>query len=142
PISFSGGIDQHNFADAVACDLVPVTSCTDLLRPGGYARLPKYLANLEEAMREAGARTRDEFILKPFGMEAEARRLVRAEIDEDGVSADEEARVVCMAGMLNAHEVTSRVTGDPRYAAGKNGKPPRKVGSTLVLLDCLSCDKC
>ena len=34
------------------------------------------------------------------------------------------------------------MTGDPRYAAGKNGKPPRKVGSTLVLLDCLSCDKC
>jgi putative selenate reductase len=38
--------------------------------------------------------------------------------------------------------VVQRVTGDPRYAAGKNGKPPRKVGSTLVLLDCLSCDKC
>jgi putative selenate reductase len=43
---------------------------------------------------------------------------------------------------LNAHEVTARVTGDPRYGAGKNGKPPRKVGSQLVLLDCLSCDKC
>ncbi|HXU73383.1 MAG TPA: 4Fe-4S dicluster domain-containing protein [Polyangia bacterium] len=47
-----------------------------------------------------------------------------------------------MAGVLNSHEVAARVTGDPRYAAGKNGKPPRKVGSTLVLLDCLSCDKC
>ena len=39
PLSFSGGIDQHNFVDAVACDFVPVTTCTDLLRPGGYGRL-------------------------------------------------------------------------------------------------------
>jgi ferredoxin len=51
-------------------------------------------------------------------------------------------RIVRMAGVLNSHEVTARVTGDPRYAAGKNGRPPRKVGSQLVLLDCLSCDKC
>ena len=56
PLSFSGGIDQHNFVDAVACDLVPVTTCTDLLRPGGYGRLSKYLENLEEAMVEVCAR--------------------------------------------------------------------------------------
>jgi putative selenate reductase len=143
PISFSGGIDQHNFADAVACDLVPVTTCTDLLRPGGYGRLPKYLDNLADAMTECGATTRDEFILRRFGKEAEARRLVQSELDEDGVQVgDVEHRVVRMAGLLNTHEIVSRVTGDPRYAAGKNGKPPRKVGTSLVLLDCLSCDKC
>ncbi len=153
PISFSGGIDQHNFADAVACDLVPVTTCTDLLRPGGYGRLPKYLENLSEAMSAAGAVTRDDWILRRFGKEAEARRLVTAELDEEGaLSSDEEgsplsdealrARVVKMAGLLNTHEVVQHVTGDPRYAAGKNGKPPRKVGTSLVLLDCLSCDKC
>jgi putative selenate reductase len=144
PISFSGGIDQHNFADAVACDLVPVTTCTDLLRPGGYGRLAKYLDNLAEAMAECGAKTRDEFILRRFDKEAEARRLVKAELEEDPVvlAADFHDQVVRMAGGLNTHEVVQRITGDPRYAAGKNGKPPRKVGSTLVLLDCLSCDKC
>jgi putative selenate reductase len=141
PISFSGGIDQHNFADAVACDLVPVTTCTDLLRPGGYGRLSKYLDNLAEAMEAAGAKTRDEFILRRFGMEAEARRLVAAQLEEEGAPPNE-SRVIQMAGLLNTHEVVQRVTGDPRYAAGKNGKPPRKVGSQLVLLDCLSCDKC
>jgi putative selenate reductase len=145
PLSFSGGIDQHNFADAVACDLVPVTTCTDLLRPGGYGRLSKYLTNLEEAMLECGARDRDELILRRFGRGAEAERLVDGELEEQQVKlAPEErrARVVRMAGVLNSHEVAARVTGDPRYAAGKNGKPPRKVGSQLVLLDCLSCDKC
>src|SRR5450631_1284477 len=45
-ISFSGGLDAHNVAAAVAMNFVPVTTCTDLLRPGGYARLSRYLANL------------------------------------------------------------------------------------------------
>jgi putative selenate reductase len=145
PLSFSGGIDQHNFVDAVACDFVPVTTCTDLLRPGGYGRLGKYLDNLEEAMAACGARDRDDLILNRFDKGAEARRLVEAELEEQGVGVDQRelsARIVRMAGVLNSHEVTARVTGDPRYAAGKNGKPPRKVGSTLALLDCLSCDKC
>jgi putative selenate reductase len=166
PISFSGGIDQHNFTDAVACDLVPVTTCTDLLRPGGYGRLPKYLQNLEEAMAESGARDREELILRRFGCAAEAVRLVFGELREEGspeadalearllaaakageplrplVDGPLHARIVRMAGLLNTHEVTARVTGDPRYAAGKNAKPPRKIGSQLKLLDCISCDKC
>jgi putative selenate reductase len=167
PLSFSGGIDQHNFTDAVASDLVPVTTCTDLLRPGGYGRLSRYLENLEEAMVEVGARDRDELILYRFDKGAEAVRNVIAELrEEQGAKAEPELdslqaellaslrdkaplrkdaisdRIVRAAGVLNSHEVTARVTGDPRYAAGKNTKPPRKVGSTLVLLDCLSCDKC
>ena len=77
PLSFSGGIDQHNVVDAVACDFVPVTTCTDLLRPGGYGRLGKYLENLEEAMAACGARDRDELICKRFGKEAEAVRARR-----------------------------------------------------------------
>src|SRR5260370_2249271 len=56
PLSFSGGIDQHNVVDAVACDFVPVTTCTDLLRPGGYGRLGKYLENLQQAMLAVRAR--------------------------------------------------------------------------------------
>jgi putative selenate reductase len=145
PLSFSGGIDQHNFVDAVACDFVPVTTCTDLLRAGGFGRMRAYLENLEEAMIAAGARDRDELILRRFGKGDEARRLVDAELEDEGVTVDaaeHRARVVRTAGVLNSHEVTARVTGDPRYGAGRNGKPPRKVGSSLVLLDCLSCNKC
>ena len=146
PLSFSGGIDQHNVVDAVACDFVPVTTCTDLLRPGGYGRLGKYLENLEEAMVACGARDRDELDLQALrqgrrGGAARRRRASKSRASR--VDATERrARIVRMAGVLNSHEVAARVTGDPRYAAGKNGKPPRKVGSMLVLLDCLSCDKC
>lgn len=34
------------------------------------------------------------------------------------------------------------VRANPRYAAAQNHTAPRKVGSKLVLLDCLTCDKC
>ena len=55
PLSFAGGGDALNFPELVADGLTPVTVCTDLLRPGGYARLPQYLATLEAAMDRAGA---------------------------------------------------------------------------------------
>ncbi|MFN8094856.1 MAG: hypothetical protein U0599_22020 [Vicinamibacteria bacterium] len=61
PLSFSAGVDNRNFADCVALGLAPVTTCTDLLKPGGYGRLPRYLENLEERMREKGARTIEEY---------------------------------------------------------------------------------
>ena len=36
PVSFSAGIDAKNFPAAVACGMVPVTTCTDLLRRGRF----------------------------------------------------------------------------------------------------------
>jgi putative selenate reductase len=147
PLSFSGGIDQHNVVDAVACDFVPVTSCTDLLRAGGYARMTKYLVNVEEAMIACGARTRDELIWRRFDKGDEARRLARAELQSGDGRGDVDETLLCdrttkIAARLNSRELAARALEDPRYGAAKNGKPPRKVGSTLVLFDCLSCDKC
>ena len=67
PVSFSAGLDAHNVAGAVAMDLVPATVCTDLLRPGGYGRLPRYVANLEARMRELGVARVPDFILRHAG---------------------------------------------------------------------------
>ena len=39
----------QNFADCVALGFMPITICTDLLRPGGYARLPAYLRSSTSA---------------------------------------------------------------------------------------------
>ncbi|MFZ1612696.1 MAG: FAD-dependent oxidoreductase, partial [Holophaga sp.] len=62
PISFCGGADATNFADLVADGLSPITVCTDLLKPGGYARLQQYLVNLEHAMTEAATGTLEAFV--------------------------------------------------------------------------------
>ena len=56
PLSFSAGVDARNFADCVALGLVPVTVCTDLLKPGGYGRLPAVLSRTSsERMRQRWA---------------------------------------------------------------------------------------
>lgn len=76
PISFAAGIDQRNFADAVSCGLVPVTTCTDLLRPGGYGRLNKYMGSLHARMGKVKAANVDQFILASNGNASESAKLV------------------------------------------------------------------
>lgn len=72
PVSFSAGVDAQNFPDMVAMDMAPVTTCTDLLRPGGYARLSRYMENLETRMHSMDATSRTEFILRRCGKGLEA----------------------------------------------------------------------
>lgn len=63
-ISFCGGADAFNFPQLIADGVGPVTTCTDLLKPGGYARLAQYVDNLEEAMKNLGADSIESFIIK------------------------------------------------------------------------------
>jgi putative selenate reductase len=81
PISFSAGLDAHNVANAVAMNLVPTTTCTDLLRPGGYARLPRYVASLEARMRELGVTRVPDLVVRHAGQAAAAVRDVVAACD-------------------------------------------------------------
>jgi putative selenate reductase len=121
PVSFSAGVDAANVAGVVACGFVPVTSCTDLLRPGGYQRLHRQAGALASAMSEAGAATLPGFI--------EARAALPG-------------GNVLEASLANHRRAAAEALGDPRYAASRTGKPPRKIGSHLHLFDCINCDKC
>lgn len=124
PISFSAGIDAKNFADAVACGMAPITTCTDLLRPGGYGRLFKYLANLEGRMQKHGVGDIPGYVFAAEG------------------AANEGITDVNEASLFNMQKVVARVLADARYTQKKNAAVPRKIGSHLVLFDCISCDKC
>jgi putative selenate reductase len=48
-------------------NFIPVTTCTDLLRPGGYARLIRYLEKLGEKMHAAGAVRLPDLVLRHAG---------------------------------------------------------------------------
>ncbi|MCK5412020.1 MAG: 4Fe-4S binding protein [Gemmatimonadetes bacterium] len=72
PVSFSAGIDVKNFPAAVACGMVPVTTCTDLLRQGGFGRLPGYLRALAREMEKSGVTTREAYVLAACGHGIEA----------------------------------------------------------------------
>ena len=156
-ISFSAGIDRGNFADAVALGLVPVTVCSDLLQPGGYARAARYVEPLTARMTELGVRTIDGYVVKAFGQGAAGLA--------DLTDLDDATRAACAAALAggdveaaagpallarwaaatalhNTAQVVPRITADPRYAYAANKKPPRKLGSHLALFDCVTCQKC
>lgn len=124
PISFSAGVDRKNFANMVACGFVPVTTCTDLLKTGGYGRLPPYLHDLEQQMGRVGARTVHDFVLDARGQ--------REVAGGDPVQA----------GFLNTPLIIAETQADPRYRAAQNRAIPKKINSHLVTFDCITCDKC
>jgi putative selenate reductase len=119
PLSFSAGVDAQNFPELVACGCVPVTTCTDLLKPGGYGRLPAYLAALEKQMEEAGATTIEEFMCKRAGT--------------DDMAA-------AMAANWAAY--AKRLETDERYSHARNNREPKHIDSHLKTFDCINCDKC
>lgn len=155
PISFSAGIDHENFHKAVAIGLVPITVCTDLLKPRGYGRQITYLQKLEEKMKACGAATIDEYIVRVRDAGPEAIRRAGGEHAEalqaayasgsalaDAAPAEVVRKVVDEAVLLNTAAYVDEVTADARYHHAKNTSVPKKIGSHLYLWDCISCDKC
>ncbi len=130
PISFSAGVDANNFADMATIGLVPITTCTDLLRPGGYGRLPQYLYNLERRMKKLGVTTINEYIVKSFTSQ-----------NQSAIN-DLKSETLNEAILWNTSELLQKTIENPRYHYCQNKKAPRKIGSHLHLFDCINCDKC
>jgi putative selenate reductase len=114
-ISFSAGADCFNFADILACNLRPVTVCSDILKPGGYGRLSQYLEEAGRAFNEAGAGTIEEYVLA-----------------RGGVSGDP-----AQAGLQNLRAYAHSVLDDKAYRKFRfpyeNIKTPRKLNT----FDCI-----
>jgi putative selenate reductase len=157
PISFSAGVDNQNFAECAALAFTPITTCTDLLRPGGYGRLPAYLLRLEERMRALGVRSLGDYVVKSHGhgelaiekavkdgaLRAQLKTsLASGQVDLAAVAGDHYEAIVHEAALLNTPTVVARTTADPRYKALNNRATPRKIGSKLWYFDCINCDKC
>ena len=123
PISFSAGVDRKNFYQLVQCGFVPITTCTDLLKVGGYGRLPPYLTDLRQDMQRTGATNIADYVLDC--------RAARAETN-DPVNA----------GWLNTKDVIAQTQADQRYYQAKNASIPRRIDSHLTLFDCITCYKC
>jgi putative selenate reductase len=121
-ISFSAGIDKHNFAEAVSCNMKPVSVCSDLLKTGGYMRLFDYMKNLKTEMQSVQARCIDEFI----------RSRAKCDPEEN----------IATAGVHNANRIVPKLVANPRYHRSQNVKEPPKIDSHLEFFDCITCNKC
>jgi putative selenate reductase len=56
--------------------------------------------------------------------------------------ASDVAGLQAAVGPAHMAEIASGLLTDPRYHSDQNAKAPKKVGTHLALLDCLTCDKC
>ena len=120
PVAFSAGVDRENVADLVGLGLEPVTVCSDLLRPGGYARQTMMLKSLAGAMREAGCRDLGEW---------------RAHCDAAARTIGHETAASAYAARLATEDGAARYTQDAV-------KPPKRSDDELELWDCCSCNLC
>jgi putative selenate reductase len=77
-MSFSAGANCFNASDLLATGMQTVTSCTDLLKTGGYLRMLQYIERLDVAIGNAGASTLAEFRTRSAQtLDAYARRVVQ-----------------------------------------------------------------
>ena len=113
-ISFSAGTDCFNVTDILACNMQPVTVCSDILKPGGYGRLGQYLEEISLGFAEAGSDSIEAFIT------------TRAQIKD-----------VARAGLENLQTYAAAVVADKVYQKSNfpydNIKTPRE----LTAFDCV-----
>ena len=119
-VAFSAGIDKNNLTAAVALGLVPVTVCSDLLRPGGYGRLGQGLRRLAEDLRSKELRDLSD-------LRRDAQQAARVAGRRDAVAA------------LAADLATAE---GARPYARQSQKPLREVESPLQMFDCVACSHC
>ncbi|MCW8925969.1 MAG: hypothetical protein OQJ84_06920, partial [Xanthomonadales bacterium] len=62
PMSFSAGADCFNVAELLACGMQTITTCSDLLKTGGYLRLLQYVDNTRGAFTDHDATNIDAFV--------------------------------------------------------------------------------
>jgi putative selenate reductase len=136
PLAFSAGIDAENFPEAVSCGLAPVTTCTDLLHPTGYRRLPRYLRRLEEEMAALDARSIPEFIVARAGPQGTIANGSRARVP---VASEASVRA---AALVSLSARAASLPSETRYHAAQNSTAPLKTGRALSLFDCDSCNAC
>jgi putative selenate reductase len=115
-VSFSAGVDAINVADTLACNLRPVTTCTDVLNPGGYTRLGQYLSNLSTAMQAVEANNLNELILTKAGAEKD----------------------VSQAGLDNLTQYAEQVIHNTHYHKHSHHFDSIKTKRPLNAFDCIS----
>jgi putative selenate reductase len=113
-ISFSAGADAFNVANILGCNIKPVTTCTDVLKPGGYGRLTQYLENIRTEFRSIGAKNIDEYIINRGG------------------KTD-----IVQSGLHNLQKYAKEVIQNPAYQNNYTGFESIKTKRELTQFDCI-----
>ncbi len=127
-LSFSGGADAFNAASLLACGFKTITSCTDLLKPGGLMRLHQYLENMLVRMREQHATSPAELICRHAACNKTHNNKVTDPMPE----------AVRKHIRHNLRHYARQVIDNPAYHKNRLFSPDIKTGKELGLFDCIS----
>jgi NADPH-dependent glutamate synthase beta subunit-like oxidoreductase len=61
-MSFAGGADAFNVSDLLRSGMTTITVCSDLLKTGGYLRMPQYIEELNLNLDKAAASSLPDFV--------------------------------------------------------------------------------
>ena len=113
-ISFSAGADCFNITDILACNLKPVTICSDILKPGGYGRLQQYVENLCSDMQALNSNSIEDLALKK--------------------ATDTNFEI---AALININRYANEVLNNKAFRKNPYAEPNIKTNLTLGLFDCI-----
>jgi len=126
PMSFSAGADCYNAANLLAGGMQTITTCSDLLKTGGYLRLLQYIEGVRGAFLDIEAGSISEFVQGKAGADdstADCRASVRKNLHRYAQQTRQEHK------LQKASFLTSR----------------SKTGRKLDLFDCIEApcvDRC
>ena len=118
PMSFSAGANCFNAPALLAAGMQTITTCSDLLKTGGYLRLLQYLERVDDAFDNVGAASIQDFIFKSA--------------ESDVAHADVRA-----AAQLNLNHYAKQISSNPQYAKDTFDTSRTKTTRKLGLYDCI-----
>ena len=118
PMSFSAGANCFNAPALLGAGMQTITTCSDLLKTGGYLRLLQYLETVDAAFDNVGAASIEEYIFKSA--------------ESDAAHADIRA-----AAQVNLGHYAQQTSSDRQYIKGTFDTSRTKTVRELGLFDCI-----
>jgi putative selenate reductase len=101
-VSYSAGADACNLTSILATGARPVTVVSDILKPGGYARLGQYLERLEADMRARDLSSLEELAQERLSSSARAaEQALRSERYKKAYRPDPPPKVLSALGLFD-----------------------------------------
>ncbi|MFZ0471237.1 MAG: putative selenate reductase subunit YgfK, partial [Bacteroidales bacterium] len=114
-LSFSAGANAFNISDLLSCGFRTVTTCSDLLKPGGYMRLNQYFDELNKSLRSKAADGIDDYITRLAGQ-----------------------KDLTVAALYNLSRYSAEVLTSKEYRREYIKPPDIKTDRPLGYFDCIS----
>ena len=136
-MSFAGGAEAFNAPHLLRCGMTTVTTCTDLLKPGGYLRLLQYIDETRSAMAAVGADDLDRFVMASAGDRSWPTQVVAGAHHETTVPAAAAAKDLRAATLANLGRYAAFTLSDRTLRKETFDRSLNKTARALGAFDCI-----